>query len=31
MLAVALGSSVYVWNAFDSSVSQLCELDGMDN
>jgi hypothetical protein len=31
MLAVALGSSVYVWNAFDSSVRQLCELDGMDN
>ncbi len=31
MLAVALGSSVYVWNAFDSSVRQLCELDGGDN
>ena len=31
MLAVALGSSVYVWNAFDSSVKQLCELEGIDN
>jgi hypothetical protein len=31
MLAVALGSSVYVWNAFDSSVKQLCELEGLDN
>ena len=30
ILAVALGSAVYIWNACTSSVSQLCDL-GDDN
>ena len=30
ILAVALGSSVYIWNACTSTVSQLCDL-GEDN
>ena len=30
MLAVALGASVYLWNASSGSITQLTELEGND-